>query len=69
MDEPLDPATTVPTTALPEDSARASLRGHAGHGPAAWLADWRWRAALESYSCLVEPERDRPDLSGGGSAA
>ncbi len=41
-----------------EGRARAVLRGRAGDGLEAWLADQRWRAALESYSWLVEPERD-----------
>ena len=46
-----------PTALSREGQARAVLRGHAGDGLEAWLADQRWRAALESYSWLVEPER------------
>ena len=65
MDEPLDPATALPPAAPPEDGAPTSLRGRAGHGPAGWLADRRWQAALDSYSCLVERERDRLDPPGG----
>ena len=53
----------------PARRRRASSRDYAGQDLAAWLADRRWRAALESYSCLVEPDRDRPDLPGRGSAA
>ena len=55
MDTPSDP---YPGTAavLPESHARALLRGHAGDGLEAWLANQRWRAALDGW--LVEPERD-----------
>ena len=54
MDAPLhlDPADMPP-----EGQARAVLRGHAGDGLEAWLADQRWRAAPDG-SWLVEPERD-----------
>ena len=40
-----------------EDEARALLRDCPGDGLEAWLADQRWRAALDG-SWRVEPERD-----------
>ena len=52
------PRAPVPT-AMPEESkARALLRSHPGDGLEAWLADQRWRAALDDGSWLVEPARD-----------
>ena len=54
MDAPPDPD---PTDMPPEDQARALLRGHPGDGLEAWLADQRWRAALDG-SWLVEGGRD-----------
>jgi hypothetical protein len=45
-----------PTEMPPEGQARALLRGHAGDGLEAWLAEQRWRAALDG-SWLVEAER------------
>ena len=46
-------------TAMPlEDQARDLLRSHPGDGLEAWLADQRWRAALDG-SWVVEPaDRD-----------
>jgi hypothetical protein len=46
-------------TAMPlEGQARALLRSHPGDGLEAWLAEQRWRAALDG-SWLVEPaDRD-----------
>ena len=46
-------------TAMPlEGQARALLRSHPGDGLEAWLADQRWRAALDG-SWVVEPaDRD-----------
>ena len=54
MDTPPD---FDPTGMPPEDQARAVLRGHPGNGLEAWLADQRWRAALDG-SWRVEPERN-----------
>ena len=53
MDTPPD---FDPTDLSREGRARTVLRGHAGDGLEAWLADQRWRAALDG-SWLVEPER------------
>ncbi len=53
MDAPPD---FDPADMPPEACARALLRGHAGDGLEAWLADQRWRAALDG-SWWVEPER------------
>ena len=47
----------VPTGMPPEGQTRALLRSHPGDGLEAWLADQRWRAALDG-SWAVEPERD-----------
>ena len=55
MDTPPD---FDPTSTPPAGQARAVLRGHPGDGLEAWLADQRWLSALESYSWLVEPDRD-----------
>jgi len=45
-------------TAMPlEGQDRALLRSHPGDGLEAWLAEQRWRAALDG-SWLVEPARD-----------
>ena len=46
-----------PTDMPPEAQARAVLRAHAGDGLEAWLANQRWRAALDG-SWLVEAERE-----------
>ena len=54
MVTPRDP---VPTAMPQEHQARALLRSHPGDGLEAWLADQRWRAALDG-SWRVEPERD-----------
>ena len=54
MDTPPD---FDPTDLWREGQARAVLRGHAGDGLETWLADQRWRAALDG-SWRVEPERD-----------
>ena len=51
------PPNPDPTDAPLEGEARALLRGHPGDGLEAWLADQRWRAALDC-SWSVEPERD-----------
>ena len=56
MDAPSDPDPDT-TAVLPEARARALLRDHAGDGLEAWLADQRWRPALDG-SWRVEPERD-----------
>ena len=48
---------TAPTSMPPESQARALLRGHPGDGLETWLAEQRWRAALDG-SWLVEPARD-----------
>ena len=53
MDAPPDPD---PTAMPPEGQARTLLRSHPGDGLEAWLADQRWRAAVDG-SWLVEPER------------
>ena len=58
MDEPLDSATPVPTAASPGGGARTPPPNDADDGLEAWLADRRWRAALEGYPCL--PEASRP---------
>jgi hypothetical protein len=42
--------------AVPEDQARDLLRAHPGDGLEAWLADQRWRSALDG-SWLVEAKR------------
>ena len=44
------------TDLAPEGRARALLRSHAGDGLEAWLAEQRWRAALDG-SWAVEPDR------------
>jgi hypothetical protein len=54
MATPRDP---VPTAMPPEGHARSLLRAHPGDGLEAWLAEQRWRAALDG-SWLVEAERD-----------
>ena len=54
MATPRDP---VPTAMPLEGQARALLRAHPGDGLEAWLADQRWRAALDG-SWAVEPDRD-----------
>jgi hypothetical protein len=54
MDTPPD---FDPTNMPLEDRARAVLRDHPGDGLEAWLADQRWRAALDG-SWVVEPDRD-----------
>ena len=54
MVTPRDP---VPIALPREDQARTLLRSHPGDGLEAWLADQRWRAALDG-SWLVEPDRD-----------
>ena len=54
MVTPRDP---VPTAMPLEGQARALLRSHSGDGLEAWLAEQRWRAALDG-SWLVEPDRD-----------
>ncbi len=54
MDAPPD---FDPTDMPPEGQARALLRSHPGDGLEAWLADQRWRPALDG-SWRVEPERD-----------
>ena len=54
MVTPRDP---VPTAMPLEGQARALLRAHPGDGLEAWLADQRWRAALDG-SWTVEPDRD-----------
>jgi hypothetical protein len=54
MVTPRDP---VPTAMPREDQARALLRGHPGDGLEAWLAEQRWRAAVDG-SWRVEPDRD-----------
>ena len=51
------PPYSDPTEMPPESQARAVLRGHAGDGLEAWLADQRWRAALDG-SWVVAGERD-----------
>ena len=51
------PRDLVPTAMPPEGYARALLRSHPGDGLEAWLADQRWRAALDG-SWVVEPDRD-----------
>ena len=56
MDTSPDPNPDT-TAVLPEALARALLRRHAGDGLEAWLADQRWRAALDG-SWVVEAERD-----------
>ena len=48
---------TAPTSMPAEGQARALLRGHPGDGLEAWLAEQRWRAALDG-SWLVEAERE-----------
>jgi hypothetical protein len=48
---------TAPTSMPPEGQARALLRGHPGDGLETWLAEQRWRAALDG-SWTVEPARD-----------
>ena len=68
MDKRRDLPGTVPNTVPAEGDASASPCGHAGDGLEAWLADRRWRAALESHSSLAERKRDRLDLPGRGSA-
>ena len=50
------PYTPAPTTPV-EGQARALLRSHPGDGLEAWLADQRWRAALDG-SWTVEAARD-----------
>jgi hypothetical protein len=40
----------------PEGQARALLRGHPGDGLETWLAEQRWRAALDG-SWVVVPGR------------
>ena len=54
MDTPPD---FDPTNMPLEGRARAVLRDRPGDGLEAWLADQRWRAALDG-SWLVEPDRD-----------
>ena len=56
MPTPRDP---VPTAMPLEDQARSLLRAHPGDGLEAWLAEQRWRAALDG-SWLVEAEREDP---------
>ena len=51
------PRAPVPTGMPLEGQARALLRSHPGDGLETWLADQRWRAALDG-SWLVEPDRD-----------
>jgi hypothetical protein len=41
----------------PEGQGRALLRGHPGDGLETWLAEQRWRAALDG-SWVVVPARD-----------
>ncbi len=50
------PRAPVPTAMPLEGQARSLLRSHPGDGLEAWLADRRWRAALDG-SWLVEPQR------------
>jgi len=47
----------VPTAMPLEGQARSLLRAHPGDGLEAWLAEQRWRAALDG-SWLVEAERE-----------
>ena len=54
MATPRDP---VPTAMPLEGQARSLLRAHPGDGLEAWLAEQRWRAALDG-SWTVEPDRD-----------
>lgn len=54
MDTPRDP---VPADMQLEGQARALLQSHPGDGLETWLADQRWRAALDG-SWWVEPDRD-----------
>ena len=54
MDTPPD---FDPTDMPLEGQARAVLRGHSGDGLEAWLANQRWRAALDG-SWLMEAARD-----------
>ena len=56
MDKPLNPTSAVLTPARVEDGAWALPRGHAEGGLEAWLADQRWRAALDG-SWTVEDYR------------
>ncbi len=51
------PRALVPTAMALEGQARSLLRAHPGDGLEAWLAEQRWRAALDG-SWLVEPDRD-----------
>ncbi len=53
----LTPREPVPTAMPLEGQARSLLRAHPGDGLEAWLAEQRWRAALDG-SWLVEAERD-----------
>jgi len=46
----------VPTAMPLEGQARALLRSHPGDGLETWLAEQRWRVALDG-SWLVEAER------------
>jgi hypothetical protein len=41
---------------MPLEYQARALRSHPGDGLEAWLADQRWRAALDGW--LVEPARD-----------
>jgi hypothetical protein len=54
MATPPDP---VSTSMPPEGQARALLRSHPGDGLEAWLAEQRWRAAVDG-SWVVEAARD-----------
>ena len=56
MNKRRDLPSTVPNTVLTEGNASASLCGHADDGLEAWLAEQRWRAALDG-SWAVEPDR------------
>ena len=51
------PRPPVPTAMPLEGQARALLRSHPGDGLEAWLAEQRWRAALDG-SWLVEAARE-----------
>ena len=51
------PPYSDPAEMPPEGHARAVLRGHAGDGLEAWLANQRWRAVSDG-SWLVEAARD-----------
>ena len=50
------PRPPVPTAMPLEAQARALLRSHPGDGLETWLAEQRWRAALDG-SWAVEPDR------------